>query len=195
MAITDSFRKAVTGGDVKDIRIMMKDSLLIDPSFIEFQEMSHLAQNVVGLYDKHDGRQLSNDRTDWNDDYMALLSVQLVDNFSRERIEHLKKVIQYLHPSHECSHATNIPHTTMTSTSTRDRSVKQYHSSYQKRKYQDTRNNRISSSNNQMEISAVAGGVIGSICAGAMGSSILVGAMVGACTVIVAVFVVTKGGK
>ncbi len=39
MAITNFFRNAVSKGDIRGIRIMMKDSMLIDPTFAEFNEI------------------------------------------------------------------------------------------------------------------------------------------------------------
>lgn len=70
MAITDTFRKAVAAGDITSLRIMMKDSLLVDPTFAEFEEMDNAARNVGGLFDPHDGRELNGVEASWNDDYM-----------------------------------------------------------------------------------------------------------------------------
>ena len=39
MALTKSFYEAVSEGNVRRIRIMMKNSLLVDPTFREFSEM------------------------------------------------------------------------------------------------------------------------------------------------------------
>ena len=99
MAITNSFRDAVSSGNVKGIRIMMKDSLLVDPSFAEFDEMSRLAAGVSGLYDVHDGRELQQDRSAWDDNYMDKLMVQVIGNFSKERLAHLQAVVKYLRPN------------------------------------------------------------------------------------------------
>ena len=99
MAITDAFRKAVSAGDIRYIRIMMKDSLLGDVTFNEFDEMDKLARTVPGLYDdEHDGRGFEEDRSKWNDGYMNTLMVEVIDNFSIERVEHLKDVVRYLRP-------------------------------------------------------------------------------------------------
>lgn len=98
MTVEESINKAVSEGDIKSIRIMMKNSLLVDPSFAEFDEMSMIAGNMPGLYDEHDGRELNRDKSAWNDDYMNKLLVQVVGNFSRERLNHLKEVIRHLRP-------------------------------------------------------------------------------------------------
>lgn len=96
--ITDSFRDAVSSNDVTGLRIMMKDSLLVDPSFSQFEEMYRLAKNVPGLFDSHDGKKFENNKSLWNDDYMNKLMVQIVYNFSHERLNHLKEVVQTLRP-------------------------------------------------------------------------------------------------
>ncbi|TMV47033.1 hypothetical protein FE783_24260 [Paenibacillus mesophilus] len=98
MAITNAFRSAVASGNVIGIRIMMKDSLLVDPTFVEFHEMEHCARTMEGLYDEHDGRELEDDKTAWNDDYMNKLMVQVVGNFSHERIGRLKEIVRHLRP-------------------------------------------------------------------------------------------------
>lgn len=98
MEITEAFRNAVSDGNVQGIRIMMKNSLLVDLTFDEFDEMDRLAQNVKGLYDNHDGRDIITDRFAWNDGYMSELMVQVVGNFSRKRVNHLKEVVRHLRP-------------------------------------------------------------------------------------------------
>ena len=56
MAITNAFNKAITEGNIRQIRIMLKDSLLVDPTFERYNEMEKLASTVPGIYDEHDGR-------------------------------------------------------------------------------------------------------------------------------------------
>ena len=91
---------------------MMKDSLLFDRTFKDFERMSDYAQNMIGLYDEHDNEELIEDKTEWNDDYMNKLMVDVVWNFSHERLDHLKKVVRYLRPSETpTENETNRPHT------------------------------------------------------------------------------------
>jgi hypothetical protein len=89
-------RKAIAANDVCEIRLMMRDSLRFDPTFAEFDEMNRLAESVNGLYDIHDGSKFNDDKSAWNDDYMNKLMVQVVGNFSHERMEHLKDVVKHL---------------------------------------------------------------------------------------------------
>ena len=93
MALTNSFYEAVESNSVRRVRIMMKDSLLVDPTFLQFKEMEKAASGMGTLYDEHDGRDFKLTEDSWNDDYMNELMVQVVGNFSHERIEHLKEVL------------------------------------------------------------------------------------------------------
>lgn len=99
MALSETFCNAVKSGDVTRVRIMMKDSLLLDLTFRNFSEMEAYTRVMPGLYDEHDGREVITDKSEWDDDYMNLLMAQVIYNFSHERIEHLKNVIRYLRPA------------------------------------------------------------------------------------------------
>lgn len=101
MAVTEEFRNAVATRNIKRVRIMMKDSLLIDPTGSSFDEMARAAEGLAGLYDEHDGRELAEDESAWDEDYMDRLMVQAVGNFSPERLNHLKKVLRRLRPGTE----------------------------------------------------------------------------------------------
>ena len=75
-------------------------SLIRDPSFAEFDEMSREAEKGLGsrtLYDKHDGESFSPNKSDWNKTYMNNQMVDLMSNFSRERINHLKAVCSFIY--------------------------------------------------------------------------------------------------
>lgn len=98
MALTNVFYDAVKSGNVRRVRIMMKNSLLVDPTFEEFHAMEKVASSMEGLYDKHDGKEFIEDENLWNDDYMNKVMVKVVSNFSHERLEHLQKVVHYLRP-------------------------------------------------------------------------------------------------
>ncbi|MFE8697679.1 hypothetical protein ACFYKT_15175 [Cytobacillus sp. FJAT-53684] len=50
------------------------------------------------LYDDHDGRVLNYEKSSWTDHYMNELMVQVVGNFSRDRIDLLKKVVRHNRP-------------------------------------------------------------------------------------------------
>ena len=104
MAVTNAFHEAVSAGNLRRVRIMMKDSLLLDSTFRTFKEMEAAAKSLPGLYEPHDGREFKLDKSEWNDDYMNDMQVQVISNFSHERVQHLQDVVRYLRPAPEPTH-------------------------------------------------------------------------------------------
>lgn len=186
MAITDTFRKAVAAGDITSLRIMMKDSLLVDPTFAEFEEMDSAARSVSGLFDPHDGRELNCAEASWNDDYMNKLMVQVVGNFSRERLEHLKNVVRHLRP------ATTRSQTVSPGKGTSSEPRK----GYQEQKRQDERDGRIAHNRGaKIAAGSAAGGVAGGALVAMVGGgtiAVVAGAAVGAAAVGIVVAKATR---
>lgn len=96
--ITKAFEEAVKNKNISLVRIMMKDSLIVDPSLKTFNKMNTLASQIEGLYDDFDNRELRADESLWDSQYLDLLMVQLLRNFSRERIRHIKKIVKKIYP-------------------------------------------------------------------------------------------------
>ena len=167
MAITKAFTDAVASGDIRGIRIMMKDSLLVDLTSHDFNEMSRLAAKVSGLYDAHDGRMFIEDSSAWNDDYMNKLMVQVVGNFSHECLSHLKEVVRYLRPIPECQ----------------DTARKSYYEARERHQCKTQKAKDAKSRIVKIAGGVVAGGVIGGVGAAFAGTAtgiyVVVGAVVG----------------
>lgn len=185
MAITKAFTDAVVSGDIRGIRIMMKDSLLVDLTFHEFNEMSRLAAKVPGLYDVHDRRTFVEDSSAWNDDYMNKLMVQVVGNFSYERLNHLKEVVHYLRPIPECQDSAQESH--YEAGERHQRSV-----DYETQKAEDARNGTIIKIVGGTAVGAVVGGV-GAAVAGATTGAVILCAAFGAAAGGVVAASTTKG--
>lgn len=184
MALTNAFFDAINNENVRRVRIMMKDSLLVDPSFKEFKEMETAATKVPGLYDVHDGREFVNDESAWNDDYMNKQMVQLIGNFSHERIEHLKDVIRVLRPI-EHTEGAGI-HATGTHMSDSSRS-------YEEQKRFDKQNGTYKGA--VIAGGALVGAVVGGVIAAIAEITVVGGAVAGAAVVGAAVSVAVLGGK
>ena len=185
MAITNTFKECVKKGEVQKLHIMMCNSLLIDYSFSEFNEMEKLARNVPGLYDKQNDTVFIEDKTKWNDDYMHRVDAELEFNFSHERIAHLKQVIQYLHPENEEDKSNNI---FSGNTVSRKEKNDERPLSYQEQKRQDQQEGRII----KIVSGAAVGGVAGGVISGVTGGSVIAGAVVGAVVVGGVVVLATK---
>lgn len=97
MALTNEFIEAVQSGKIMRVRIMLKDSLLVDPTASQFDEMIQYAiENMGNIYIEHDGEKLEFDVNVWNEEYLNQQMVTIVNNFSKERIDLLKSMVRYL---------------------------------------------------------------------------------------------------
>lgn len=181
MALTNAFYEAVQSGNVRRVRIMMQDSLLVDPTFTEFNAMEKAASSMVGLYDEHDGKEFIEDRNLWNDDYMDKVMVKVLSNFSHERIDHLKEVVRYLRPVTK-----TVPIKKEQTSHQTYRTARKGSYEEEKRRCQESGDYRGA----KIGIGAVVGAVIGGAVGGAIG-----GAVAGAVAGGVAAAIIGKGGK
>lgn len=98
MAITNEFMEAVQSEKMMRVRIMLKDSLLVDPTATQFDEMERYANEKLGnIYTEHDGEKLNFDVDAWNEEYLNQQMVTVVNCFSKERIDLLKGIVRYLY--------------------------------------------------------------------------------------------------
>ena len=94
MALSEEFKEAVEQNKKTRVRIMLKDSLLVDSSCAEFDERFRFAQSSMpDLMDSHDGESFKAPEQ-WNEDYLNDQMVAGVNNFSKERVDLLKKMVK-----------------------------------------------------------------------------------------------------
>lgn len=92
--LSPEFNSAIKNGNLLRVRIMLKDSLIVDPTFVQFNEMfAYARQALPTLLVPFDNSDLENDRSKWDKDLMNMELVEIINNFSEARIDHLKKVI------------------------------------------------------------------------------------------------------
>lgn len=92
--ITQEFKNAVIQRNLLRTRIMLKDSLVVDPTLRQFDEMfSYAKAKIPEIIVPFDGDSFEEDSSKWTQETMNMELVQLVSNFSNIRIEHLKKVV------------------------------------------------------------------------------------------------------
>ncbi|WP_223702712.1 hypothetical protein [Sutcliffiella deserti] len=95
--LSDKFKEAVMAGDTNRVRIMMKNSLTMDITFRQFQEMlDYSIARIPALIEVHDGTTFEG-KKNWNGDYASDIKADLMDNFSSERIAHIKEVQRFVH--------------------------------------------------------------------------------------------------
>lgn len=92
--ISQEFKKAVADKNLLRVKIMLKDSFIVDPTFTQLNELlAYARRHLSDLFVPHDGELLENNETNWNETVMNQELIQLINNFSEKRIEHLKRVV------------------------------------------------------------------------------------------------------
>lgn len=99
MAISSEYAQAVRDNNKLRVRIMLKDSLLIDKSFRLFEEMQEYAldQEVNPWV----GVDIPLERTEkpWTEDTMNYELTALVNDFTKEHVSYIKEIIADLYKS------------------------------------------------------------------------------------------------
>lgn len=96
--ITDRFKKCVADKEMQSVYIMLKGSLVVDKTFSNFKELEDYASaRIPNLYLKHNGEELKYNTSDWTENYLSLQLVRVVDNFSKERIELIKRMMTHIY--------------------------------------------------------------------------------------------------
>lgn len=98
MKIDSEFQDAVKSNDIDLVRMMLKDSIIIDPTLDMYKVLSSYAKANLSmpLYEKYNGIAFA-DEVDWNEDYFNQELINLINNFSEERIIHLEKVCKKIY--------------------------------------------------------------------------------------------------
>ena len=105
VALSNEFKEAVEQGKATRVKIMLKDSLLLDPSCKEFDEMMDYANSKMdSLIEQHDGEQFKTSE-EWTEDYLNDEMVAVVNNFSKERVNLLKGIVRKLYANKEADNA------------------------------------------------------------------------------------------
>ena len=97
MALTKEFVEAVSQGNLLRVKIMLKDSLLVDTSFNQFNEMLSFAEpRLSGIWVSDDE---DDDVFSQSPEELNTILAGLVNNFSKRRVTHLKGMINKLYSS------------------------------------------------------------------------------------------------
>ena len=97
MAVSNEFAQAVRDENKLRVRIMLKDSLLIDKSFRLFDEMQAyaMAQGVSPWVDAD--APLEKSDKPWTEDTMNYELTALVNDFTKEHVNYIKQIITDLY--------------------------------------------------------------------------------------------------
>ena len=97
MSISEKFIEIVAKGDLTEIHTYLANYLITDSKFNEFDEALAYAKSKINVVQDDNNEWYEYDKSRWNVDYLAIQHPRLIDNFSSERIEHIKKVISYVY--------------------------------------------------------------------------------------------------
>ena len=98
--VNSKVKQAVDSGDVQQTRTDLLMITLLDRGFYgrEFDEsLKFASENIAGLFDEFDN-EAEKPESEWNEDYWNYLYASLMDNFSKERIDLIKKVGKKVYP-------------------------------------------------------------------------------------------------
>lgn len=174
MAVSQTFKNAVATGDLLEVRLLMTNELLIDPSLRGFKDMEKEVRGLSGLYVPFDGEPLDENEGHWDEHYLALQQARLVSNFCQERINHVHAIILKLHPlkadSSISDNGAKVKQRSGRAGDSRSRAAGP--SDHQRQKQADMASGRL--------IKIVGGGVVGAVVGGIVASSLEIGILVGA---------------
>ena len=101
MAISKTMEEAIQENDLGKIHSAFYTILLSDPGFTsnKFDEAFSYVErkDIEGFIQPHNGTAFE-DESKWDQAYWDRLASELMDNFSHERIEHLKAVSRHVYP-------------------------------------------------------------------------------------------------
>lgn len=98
MAIYDEFKNAVSEKNVRLVRIMLNNIMLEDKTLKAYREASVYAEaNMVDLFDEHNNESFEYDTATWTEDTLNQQMVNLVTNYSHERIDFVKSLINHIY--------------------------------------------------------------------------------------------------
>jgi hypothetical protein len=194
MALSNKFNEALNDKNYRLIKIMMENSMLVDSSFRDFNEMDAVVSTIPGFYEKHDDGELEQDKTQWNEDYLARLTVQTTKNFSHERVNHLKEVVRYLRPPAKQNVFIDSKKTISDNSGRRPiRAAGNGQSEYQRQKAIDQANGNFRPQ--KIAVGAVIGAAAGAGIMAVASGPVMLGAIGGAAIGVITVAAATSGEK
>lgn len=95
MALTPEFIKAVSDANLLQVRIMLKDSLIVDKRFNQFREMQTYAEGRgINIWmEKTEDIEIA-PKVEWDTDRMNLELTRLVNDFTKERLDYCQSIIE-----------------------------------------------------------------------------------------------------
>lgn len=86
-------KKYADSGDIKSLKYIFVDSLDVDPTFVRYEEEYIYCKSIPGLLESHiELTPFRENKADWNEEYWTSLKMDLIKNFSDQRMSHMREV-------------------------------------------------------------------------------------------------------
>lgn len=96
--VSAEFKKTVDSGNKLRTRIILTNYVISDPSFKTFDaSLAYAKRNIQDFMDTHDGEKFEDDTSKWTKDYLNKQLNNLVDNFSQERVNFVRKLAKHIY--------------------------------------------------------------------------------------------------
>lgn len=94
-----AIKENADSGDIKGLKYIFADCLDVDPTFEKYKEdYEYCQRKVPGLFEQHkDMTPLTENQKEWDYDYWRELKIDLVNNFSKKRFEHMIRVAKVIY--------------------------------------------------------------------------------------------------
>lgn len=86
-------KKIADSGDINSLRFIFIDSFDADPTFEKYKEDFEYCKNIPGLFVPHkELTPFTSDQSKWDEDYWFKIKMDMEENYSIERFNHMKEV-------------------------------------------------------------------------------------------------------
>lgn len=94
-----AIKENADSGDIKGLKYIFADCLDVDPTFEKYKEdYEYCQRKVPGLFEQHRNMTpLTENQKEWDYDYWRELKIDLVNNFSKKRFEHMIRVAKVVY--------------------------------------------------------------------------------------------------
>ncbi len=95
----DEVKKRVDNKDIRGLQFVFADCLDVDPTFEKYKEDYEYCRKMLPeMFESHiELIPFNNNQSDWTDDYWNNIKMDLLENFSIERFEHMQEVAKVVY--------------------------------------------------------------------------------------------------
>lgn len=108
--IEEIVKDCINEKNKKKLHIILVEYLL--ESFDKFDENIEYAKNYMDIFENYDRKLFEEEKEKWDEKYLFFEKGKLITNFSKERVEHIKKIIRKIYPERNKKMSSSINYST-----------------------------------------------------------------------------------